>query len=133
MKRSFRVGAVFTGAAAFAVGMAGTAHAAPARADYFVGNCEGASGGDVHLYYGSTHVTPACISPSYIGENMYLWPSGKKFLSYCGGDWSGYIDFLDGRQGHFTRDSARHKLYSPVTGVYFSKFTSGAGNCASHQ
>jgi hypothetical protein len=133
MKRSFRAGAVFTGVAACAVGLTGTANAAPDAPAMYTGNCQGASGGDVHLYYGSAHPLPACLSPGYIGENEFLWPSGKRFQSYCGGDYSGYIDFLDGRQGHFTRDSARHKLFSPVTGIYFSKYTAFAGNCASHQ
>ena len=131
MKRSFRVGAVFTGSAACAVGLAGTAHAAPDTANYFAGNCTGGTQTDLHLYYGSTHPTPACLSPSYIGETLYLWPSGKRFISYCGGKYSGYIDFLDGRQGHFTHGSVNHNVYSPITGVEFSKInTTGGDTCS---
>jgi hypothetical protein len=99
----------------------------------FTGNCQGAaSKGDLHLYYvGSTHPIPGCLTPSYLGEREILWPSGKRFQSYCGGDYSGSIIFLDGRQGHFTRGSAKHTLYSPVIGVYFSRSLAGAGYCAS--
>ena len=134
MKRTFRVATVFTGAAACAVGLAPpAAEAAPVAPgataritpDITVRDCTGPNNtSSVHLYYRASenHVPAACFRSS----GSYFWGTGKKFASYCGGAFSGYL-FIDGEGRHFTAGSSYHYLYgASVSGIRITRHTSSA-------
>jgi hypothetical protein len=136
MKRSFRVAAVFTGAAAAVAGFAPVAGAvtiAPGAApgitpDIHGGNCSSAPNSSVHLYYESSqhHARPACFN----GDGT--WPLGKgiRFVSYCAGAFSGYL-YIGGTPKKFT--AGTHKLYgASVSKVMISKYSHYGSRCPSH-
>ena len=110
MKKSFRVAAVFTGAAAAIAGFAPAAGAATAAPDAAgAGNCTAAKTQDLVLYYTASekHPTPACVS------GFGYTPIGNRnlhFQSYCGGRYSGYF-WIDGSRKHFTAGIVYHNLY----------------------
>jgi hypothetical protein len=121
MKRSFRVATAFTGATACAVALAPVgaqeAHAASIRA----GDCsKGFAKSALHLYYehSEDHPEPACFS---LDGSVYLG-TGKRFASYCGGGWSGYL-WIKGTAHRFTAGATYHHLYGQsVSRVLISRY-----------
>jgi hypothetical protein len=115
MKRSFRVATVFTGAAACAVALAPTAHAAPAAPgataritpDTTARDCTKTFTSSVVLYYSTkqNHSVNACIA----GVGFVYLGQGKRFASYCAGAYSGFM-YIDGDRRTFTEGS--HPLYN---------------------
>lgn len=129
MKRSFRAATVFTGAAACAVGLAPTAHAAPAAPGATAKITPAATANtcnpyltathSVHLYYepSENHPTPACI----YGIGITTWGHGKRFEAYCAGWYSGYMSIHSQRR-HFAAGRSTHLLYgASVTGIDISR------------
>jgi hypothetical protein len=136
MKRSFRVATVFTGAAACAVALTPAAEAAPtapgatARITPAATNhdCTSKSGQAIHLYYSlkENHTTPACIA----GSGSVQWARGKRFASYCGGGYSGYMWIDGGQKRHFTAGVVYHDLYNvSVSKVAISKVYIALSDC----
>jgi hypothetical protein len=119
MRRSFRAATVFTGATAAAIAFvpAPAAHAS----SILGGNCSNPDFGPfaLTLKYSSHehHSVDACFSG--IGN----WPLGNapKFVSYCGGAWSGYL-WINHTAERFTPGSKFHHLYNvPVSRVLISR------------
>jgi hypothetical protein len=132
MKRSFRVATVFTGAAACGAALAPAAHAAAVAPGAtaalrpettHAGNCPAGETNSVRLYYTSSenHPTPLCAHGVSIASPSTWGTTGKRFSSYCGGEYSGYM-FLSGVPAHFTAGTAFHSLHRHViSGIDISK------------
>jgi hypothetical protein len=132
MKRTFRVATVFTGAAACGAALAPAAHAATAApgataalrpAVTHAGNCPVSETNSVRLYYTSAenHLTPLCAHGVSVGSPSIWGTAGKRFSSYCGGEYSGFL-FISGVPAKFTAGTAFHLLHNHiVSGIEISK------------
>ena len=126
MKRTFRVATVFTGAAACAATLTPAAQAAPvapgvmtrATPDAIASDCGRSPTASVHLYYtiSEKHSVPACV------DSLGVAHLGKRFGSYCGGAWSGYL-YVGGSARHFTAGTAYHNMFGvSVSKIDVTKF-----------
>jgi hypothetical protein len=134
MKRSFRVATVFTGAAACAVALAPTAHAAPAvpraTANGIIANdCTNGEWNWLHMYYTAAerHSVPACFG----GTGVFKIPGNKRFTGFCPGNNSGYIQPKSHGRVSFVGGGYSIHLFSEIISKVsiVQHFAGGSSSC----